>query len=147
MTSYKNKALYNKYLDDIKSKYNDNTSYFTDTDINTKKHIFLDKFISCEFYMKNMLYHYYHNNDKFMPIKDIKFNMNSIYACMSFYNFSFDKNILNYIFGNSYKRGEKSCNALRNGLVHYFDSNDGYEVINRFDELVNYMDMFLCLFK
>ena len=93
-----------------------------------------------------MLYHYYHNKNEYKVLKDIKLNMNSIIPCMYFYNFNFDNGILNKIFGSNAKRGQKSCKKLRDGIVHYFSANDGYELNKRFDELIDYMDKFLRLF-
>ena len=142
----KKKVLSNKekYMLEIKNKYEDNKNFFEDGDINSKVYAFINKFVACEFLMKQMIYHYNHDTEKeFCEIRDIQLNMNKLYATIKFFNYDINKEDLKFIFNGDKTRGRKSCKELRNGFLHSFDSNDGYEIYNRFDSLMDCMDCFI----
>ena len=131
-----------KIKKEVFSSLNNKLLYFNDEN-NLKKNAFLDKFYMCEFIIKELMYHYFHCKNSFTPRKDIKLNMIVIKNSLSFFGYSFDDILLNIIFGASDKRGNKSCKKLRDSLVHNYSSNDCYEVCNRYDDLISYMDEFI----
>ena len=132
-----------KWKKEIINNLNENITYFEDSDNNKKKNSFLDKFFVCEFIMKSMMYHYFHDKDEFQEKKDIILNINQIIPTVKLFNYSIDENLIYNIFGAKVKRGSKSCKKLRDAIVHNFSSNDCYEVCERYDELISYMDSFI----
>lgn len=44
-------------------------------------------------------------------------------------------------------RNNKSCKKLRDAINHKINVEDIYEINNRYDELINYMEIFLNKFR
>ncbi len=109
---------------------------------------FLDCFAMCDATCKIFLKKYC-DIRKQEGAKKIKceLSMNIIPSALTMFEFEIERNLLNRIFSAENKRGRKSAKMLRNGLVHELNNEDMEEVVERFEQLINDMNLFLSHFS
>lgn len=109
---------------------------------------FIDKFTLCDVTCKT----YVENYKKVKKNKDdgseISFNldMRTIPAALQCFGLDIPKHKLTPIFGAGKQRGQKTCKKLRDGIVHAMNEGDIIEMHERYNELMNYMNIFLRYF-
>lgn len=112
--------------------------------------LIINKFIFCELMYKKLLKSVKDKNNELknisknkVKIKDLKIIINEVKAVFDIYNYGYDENLLENIFGSNKSRNHCSIKILRNNILHNNSKKDFREVVDRFNELNEYMDRFL----
>lgn len=110
------------------------------------RHLFIDRFTLCDLSCKTILEYY--KKVKRQEAGDIKLvlDMRIIPHAFAWAGINVDRNVLNRIFGGSKSfktRGTKSAKKLRDGIVHAMNTEDLQEMLDRQDELMSLMDVYL----
>ena len=110
---------------------------------------FIDKFTLCDVTCKTVLEAY--KKLKKASNEEIKLalDMRVIPYAFAMFDIEIDRNVLNRIFGGSKifkRRGSKSAKKLRDGIIHAMNSEDLAELYDRYQELMQTMDIYLNLF-
>lgn len=66
---------------------------------------------------------------------------------MVHFNYNIDENTLKCLFSSNEKKNEMSAKKIRDNILHKLSEKSISEVIERFDELDDYMNQFLALFS
>ncbi|MCR5150246.1 MAG: hypothetical protein K6B52_03355 [Clostridiales bacterium] len=114
------------------------------------RNLFIDKFTLCDIACKTILEGYLKYENKYNPKKYVDLSMKQIPSAIALYGLEIERHTLNEIFGGSgqyKKQGTKSAKKLRDGIVHAMNENDVNEMVERYDELMNKMTLFLSLFE
>ena len=111
---------------------------------------FIDKFTLCDMSCKVVIEHY--KKIKKRENEEIKLllDMRVIPFAMQTCGYSFDRNLLNKVFGGSrsfIKKGSKSAKKLRDGIVHAMNEDDLKEMMARSEELFSAMNNYLSIMK
>lgn len=105
---------------------------------------FKNKFNLCETVYKIILAEYV-KHKKSKSKDSLKIIMNQVPAALKFAGYTFDKALLNEIFGSSSNnKKNNTIKRLRNATTHGIKKKAVEEIISRKDELFGYMDTFLC---
>lgn len=113
-------------------------------DNNTKQLIdnFKDKFSVCEIVYKIILDDHQYNKTGKHPEK-MYLTMNQVPFALDYAGYNFEKLLLTKLFGTNEKVGQRSVKSLRNALTHNLSQSSVDELKNRYNELNEYMDLFL----
>ena len=108
---------------------------------------FIEKYIECEICYKALLLAY--RTEKKQDIKEssLKINLTEVKKIMVYFNYNIDENTLKYLFSSNEKKNEMSAKKIRDNILHKLSEKAISEVIERFNELDNYMNKFLGLFS
>lgn len=102
---------------------------------------FKNKFNICESVYKVVLKE--HQISKGKPdTYYLKLTMTQVPFALSFAGYSFEKELLNELFGSSSKKG-MTVKKLRDAVTHSIDEKATKEIFDRKEELFGYMDNFL----
>ena len=110
----------------------------------------MDKFTLCDLTCKSILEASNRLKKKEDKDRHVVLDMRSIPAAFATFSIQIDRNILSRIFGGtkSFKnKGTKSAKKLRDGIIHAMNEDDIEEVYNRYQELMDVMDVFLSVFQ
>ena len=99
---------------------------------------FLYKFISCEVACKQII-----ECVDGIEQKETKLNVNVIKRCFKSYGIMIDDNVLYKIFSAEDSKGHRSCKKLRDNVVHGLKKSAIEEIKNRYDELIQTMNIFI----
>ena len=104
---------------------------------------FKNKFNMCESVYKVVLKKHQECKGK-IPHSYLKITMTQVPHALNFAGYSFDKNLLNGLFGASRNNDSGSTvKKLRDAVTHGVDQKAVTEIILRKEELFGYMDSFL----
>lgn len=103
-----------------------------------------NKFNICESAYKVILKEYLHNKKK---KESLNIDMRRVPAVFSYAGYDFDKKMLARIFGTSKGKDSHTIKELRNLTTHGMDEKAISEIIDREEELFEYMDDFLLEIK
>ena len=108
---------------------------------------FIEKYIECEICYKALLLAY--RTEKKQDIKEssLKINLADAKKIMVHFNYNIDENTLKCLFSSNEKKNEMSAKKIRDNILHKLSEKAISEVIERFDELADYMNQFLALFS
>lgn len=115
--------------------------YMSDSETVKIIDLFKNKFNVCETVYKTLLTEYLCHKGK-KETSYLKITMTQVPYVLIFAGYSFDKPLINEIFGASSQNG-KTAKKLRDAVTHGVDEKAVREIINRKDDLFGYMDMFL----
>ena len=120
---------------------------FKNESINYNFNKFIEKYILCENMYKLLLISYKQSRNEIINMNSLKVSMNTAPSVMKYAQIEIEKEILSKIFSADDIRNNKSCKKLRDALNHKINVEDIYEINNRYDELINYMEIFLNKFR
>jgi hypothetical protein len=102
---------------------------------------FKNKFNLCETVYKLILAEHQKSKGK-QPPEYLKIDMRQVPHALSFAGYSFDKSLLNELFGKTSLKG-MTVKKLRDKVTHGIDENAIAEITERKEELYGYMGSFL----
>ncbi|MBR4123781.1 MAG: hypothetical protein IKT93_05125 [Clostridia bacterium] len=102
---------------------------------------FKNKFNICESVYKVVLKEHQISKGK-TDTNYLKLIMTQVPFALSFAGYSFEKDLLNDLFGSSSKKG-MTVKKLRDAVTHGIDEKAAKEISDRKEELFGYMDVFL----
>ncbi|MBP3673651.1 MAG: hypothetical protein J6J18_07465 [Oscillospiraceae bacterium] len=102
---------------------------------------FKNKFNICESVYKVVLKEHQIRKGK-TDTNYLKLIMTQVPFALSFAGYSFEKDLLNELFGSSSKKG-MTVKKLRDAVTHGIDEKAAKEISDRKEELFGYMDVFL----
>ena len=120
---------------------------FKNESINYNFNKFIEKYILCENMYKLLLISYKQSRNEIINMNSLKVSMNTAPSVMKYAQIEIEKEILSKIFSADDTRNNKSCKKLRDAINHKINVEDIYEINNRYDELINYMEIFLNKFR
>ncbi len=103
---------------------------------------FKNKFNMCETVYK-VIFEKYNKCNGNISKGFLKITMNQVPAVLKFSGYSFDKWLLNEIFGSSAPQNKRTIKKLRDAITHGIEKKAVEEIIVRKDELFGYMNVFL----
>lgn len=119
--------------------------YFSNQEVVQLLDDFKNKFNICESVYKIILAE--HQRFKGKPENDyLKVSMLQVPHALSFAGYTFDKTLLNELFGASSQNG-KTVKKLRDAITHSINDKAVQEIITRKEELFGYMDAFLSVIR
>ena len=113
----------------------------TDTETTKLLDAFKNKFNICESVYKVILKEHQISKGK-TDTNYLKLIMTQVPFALSFAGYSFEKDLLNELFGSSSKKG-MTVKKLRDAVTHGIDEKAAKEISGRKEELFGYMDDFL----
>ena len=104
-----------------------------------------DKFSICEIVYKIILKDYLKSKNE--DTKKLVINMTQAKAALKYAGYIFDSEIVGKVFGSQKAVGSRSVKIIRDELNHTLKQSAVTELINRYDELIGYMDSFLDMIR
>lgn len=103
---------------------------------------FKNRFNMCESAYKIVLAK--HQTYKGKQPKDfLKVDMRQVPQALAFAGYTFDKQLLSYLFGAAPSTKGRTAKKLRDATTHSIDKSAVAEIVSRKDELFGYMDTFV----
>lgn len=82
-----------------------------------------------------------------IDIEQSELRLIDVKKAIKHFGLSIDDNVLKAIFSKEKILNKRSCKFLRNQLVHGLSKSAASEIVRRNSELLNYMNVFLEIFK
>lgn len=118
---------------------------FENEDVTQKIDTLKDKFSICEIVYKIILKDYLKSQNE--DTKKLVINMAQAKAALKYAGYIFDSEIVGKVFGSQKTVGSRSVKIIRDELNHTLKQSAVTELINRYDELIGYMDSFLNMIR
>ena len=118
---------------------------FENEDVTQKIDTLKDKFSICEIVYKIILKDYLKSKNE--DTKKLVINMTQAKAALKYAGYIFDSEIVGKVFGSQKAVGSRSVKIIRDELNHTLKQIVVKELIDRYDELIGYMDSFLNMIR
>ena len=127
-----------------KQKYLEAKEIFDHNDIKEKLDMIKNQFELCEILYKEV-FKIQQYKEKNKIVDRCKIDMRQVPSAMNYAGYVIDHDLLTKIFGGEDHVGKRSVKKVRDGLTHDLKKSYVKEAIDRYDELIGYMDEFIKL--